>query len=254
MSEIPPAEVVNGRKTFIPLENNPEVLSRLCDNLGVGPGLAFYDVFSTDPDWLAEIPRPVHAVILLCDRPIYNTARAAVEPTIAEYQGSGPDEPIVWMRQTIGHACGLMALLHCILNLDGGRYIIPGSQLAGLLQQAIQLGPRERADLLYQSSFLEKAYMVAASRGASAAPSPREDNCHHFIALVQKDGQVWELNGAMNGPFLRGTLAGEDLLSERGLAMTVQEFLDIAAQGGHQEMSIVAVSGTGDRVRMIDTN
>lgn len=260
MSETPTAQVVNGRKTFIPLgrsrypshllsliatpENNPDVLLRLCENLGVAPGLSFHDVLSTSPDLLAWIPRPIHALILLADRPIYTVARSAVEPTIAEYRGSGPDEPVLWMKQTIGHACGLMALLHSVFNLENGRYLTSGSALDTLMKRATELAPTERAQLLYESRFLEDAHMEAASTGSSAAPSPPDDNHHHFIAFVRREGKVWELNGGMNGPLLRGTLESEeDLLSERGLAMTVQDFLDAAAKGGYGEMSIVAVAG-----------
>lgn len=185
-------------------------------------------------------------MILLAHSPIYNAARSAIEPTIPEYEGFGPNEPVLWMRQTIGHACGLMALLHVVFNLEGGRYVSPGSELDTLLQQAVQLGPTERAQLLYDSKFLEEMHMDAASRGSSAAPSPHDENHHHFLAFVQKDGQVWELNGGMNGPLLRGTLKDEeDLLSENGLKLTVQDFLTAAEQSGFEEMSIVAVTGPG---------
>ncbi|KAJ5768795.1 Ubiquitin carboxyl-terminal hydrolase [Penicillium odoratum] len=239
------AQVVNGIKTFIPLENNPEVLSHLCRNLGLAPGLTFHDVLSTSPDLLSWIPRPIHALILLVDKPIYNAARSAVIPKIPEYQDSGPDEPVFWIKQTIGHACGLMALLHCVFNLDGGRYLMPESTLGNLLKCAIELEPTERAQLLYDSEFLEEAHMDAASKGSSTPPSPHDENHHHFIGFVQKDGQVWELNGGMNGPLCRGMLDGEDLLSERGLALTVQDFLDAAVKGGYGEISIVAIAGIG---------
>lgn len=199
-------------------------------------------MLSTSPELLAWIPRPIHALILLADRPIYFAARSAVIPTIPEYQGFGADEPVVWMKQTIGHACGLMALLHSVLNLDE-NYLTPGSELDVLRQRAIELAPAGRADLLYTSAFLEKAHMEAAAAGSTTAPLPQDENHHHFVAFVMKDHKVWELNGGMNGPLLRGTLEEEDLLSERGLAMTVQDYLDAAAKGGYGEMSIVAVAG-----------
>ncbi|KAL2845206.1 putative ubiquitin carboxyl-terminal hydrolase isozyme L3 [Aspergillus pseudoustus] len=240
------AEIIDGIKTFIPLENNPDVLKLLCENLRISRDLDFYDIISTSPAFLQEYcyVRPCHALIVLARHPIYQAARSAVEPTIPEYKGSGPQEPVIWMKQTIGHACGLMALLHVIFNLEGGRYVQPGTAIDALRQQAILLGVTERAQLLYDAGFLEEAHMDAASRGASVVPSPRDDNQHHFLAFVQKDGKVWELNGGMNGPLCRGVLnEGEDLLSERGLEITAQDFLTAAEQTGCDEMSIVAITG-----------
>ncbi|KAJ5609885.1 Ubiquitin carboxyl-terminal hydrolase [Penicillium herquei] len=242
-TEPPKAEIVNGVKTFIPLENNPETLSRLCKNIGISRRLIFHDILSTSPDLLASIPRPVHAIILLVHAPIYHAARSSIEPTIPECKDSGISKPIIWMKQTIGHACGLMALLHCVFNLKDGRYLVPESALAKIRDKSIELEPTESAKLLYDSEFLEAAHMDAAAQGSSAAPSPHDDNHHHFVGFVQTPGGVWELNGGMNGPLRRGSLPMEfDLLSEEGLALTVNDFLDEAAKGGYGEMSMVAIS------------
>ncbi|KAJ5827793.1 hypothetical protein N7447_004556 [Penicillium robsamsonii] len=236
-------QVINGQKTFIPLENNPEVHTHLCKNLGVSPSLTFHDILSTTPEMLSWIPRPVNALILLCDKPIYLAARSGVEHSIPEYLGSGADEPVLWMKQTIGHACGLMALLHVVVNLENGKYITAGSELEKIVKLAVELGPVERARLLYDSRFLEEAHMDAASEGCSIVPLPQEECGFHFIAFVKKDGKVWELNGGMNGPLLRGELEG-DLLGEQGLDMTVREFLHAADKEVHRGMSIIATTMT----------
>ncbi|KAJ5359860.1 hypothetical protein N7517_009051 [Penicillium concentricum] len=231
-------QVINGQKTFIPLENNPEVHTHLCKNLGVSPSLTFHDILSTTPEMLSWIPRPVNALILLCDKPIYLAARSGVEHSIPEYLGSGVDEPVLWMKQTIGHACGLMALLHVVVNLENGKYVTAGSELEKIVNLAVDLGPVERARLLYDSRFLEEAHMDAASEGCSIVPLPQEECGFHFIAFVKKDGKVWELNGGMNGPLLRGELEG-DLLGEEGLDMTVREFLHAADKEVHRGMILI---------------
>src|SRR5688572_8347627 len=104
----------SGRKVFIPLENNPEVFTSLVHDLGASDELGFYDVFSIDdPDLLAFIPRPVYALIFITPPDIYNTVREKERTPLASqkltYNKSGPDEPVVWFNQTIGHACGLYA-------------------------------------------------------------------------------------------------------------------------------------------------
>lgn len=37
--------VSGGKKTFVPLENNPEVFTDLIQRLGISPELSFYDVY-----------------------------------------------------------------------------------------------------------------------------------------------------------------------------------------------------------------
>jgi ubiquitin carboxyl-terminal hydrolase L3 len=190
---------------------------------------------------LSLLPRPVNALILLCDESIYKATRSKVEPTIPEYTGSG-DSPVLWMRQTIGHACGLMALLHVVLNLDNGKHVTTGSELGKLAKQAVQLAPKERAELLYNSKFLEESHMDAASEGSSIVPLPQEECRFHFIAFVKKEGEVWELNGGMNGPLRRGKLESNlDLLSDEGLDLTVRDFFRSAETEVNRGISIVAV-------------
>jgi ubiquitin carboxyl-terminal hydrolase L3 len=134
-----------------------------------------------------------------------------------------------------------MAVLHVALNLDSGKHVT-GSELQALVKKAVELQPTERAELLYHSKFLEEAHMDAASQGCSIVPSPQEPCGFHFVAFVQKEGMVWELNGGMNGPLLKGEVEG-DLLSERGLEITVNSFLRDAETVDHRGISIVAVSG-----------
>ncbi|KAL4882140.1 hypothetical protein BJY04DRAFT_187262 [Aspergillus karnatakaensis] len=55
--------------------------------------------------------------------------------------------------------------------------------------------------------------MDAAARGSSTVPSPRYEYQHHFLAFVRKEpGEVWELNGGMKGPLLRGVLGEGEYL------------------------------------------
>lgn len=107
-----------GMPTLVPLEANPEVLSALLKRLGLSDALALHDVFSlSEPSLLAMVPRPAHALLLVF--PIsaaYESHRLAEDALQADYQGRGPDEPVVWFRQTVGNMCGLVALLHASFN------------------------------------------------------------------------------------------------------------------------------------------
>lgn len=247
-----------GIKTFIPLENNPEVFTHLVHKLGVSPKLGFYDVYSTDhADLLAMIPRPAHALIFISPADIYHKVRKQDKAEALTfdgemskpddtkkltYDGSGEQEPVFWMKQTIGHACGLIALLHCVSNGSAKQYVLPNSDLDEILKEGLPLKPGPRADVLYNSQALEKAHMESARKGDSVAPSSEEPNGYHFIGFVRgKDGHLWELEGSSNGPIDRGDLgAEEDMLAEKALRQGVRRFID--AGGDNVEFSIVALA------------
>ena len=103
---------------FIPLEANPEVMTSLVRRLGLSDSLAVHDVYSiTEPELLAFVPRPALALLLVFPvSAAYESQRLAEDAAVPEYDGRGPDEPVLWFRQTIRNACGLMGLLHAVSN------------------------------------------------------------------------------------------------------------------------------------------
>lgn len=128
-------DVPSNKKRFIPLglpvlplhvhtapdpitENNPEVMSSLLHQLGLSKALSFSDVYSiNDPDLLAFVPRPTYALLLVFPvSPTYEKFRLQEDTGKPEYGGSGPDEEVIWFKQTIGNACGLIGLLHAAVN------------------------------------------------------------------------------------------------------------------------------------------
>lgn len=188
------------------LNNNPEVFTELVHKLGVSPELGFYDIYSIDePELLALIPRPVHALIFIAPADVYHRVRAKDRGSKElTYDGSGENEPVMWFKQTIGHACGLYALIHSVGNGPAKQFIAKESLLDQLLTDALPLKPLPRADVLYNSAELEKAHMSVASKGDSAAPLAEEPNGYHFISFVKGDnGHLYELEGGWNGPIVR---------------------------------------------------
>ncbi|KAG8533996.1 uncharacterized protein KY384_000838 [Bacidia gigantensis] len=236
--------------TRLPLaqENNPLVFTQLSQALGVQPTLGFYDVYSIDdPDLLSFIPRPVYALLFTCQQAVFFRARDADYEAMEEYKGSGDSEPAMWFRQTIGHTCGLMALLHGLSNGEAKQYIKPGSLLAKLLKEAIPLQPTERAKVLYDSQELEDVHMAAATIGDTEAPRSEEPSGNHYICFAKgSDGHLWELNGGMKGPVDRGALAeNEDMLSEKALQLGVRSFLKHAREE-EMDFSMVAMAPSLD--------
>ncbi len=118
-------------------------MTDLLHKLGLSRQLAFHDVFSIDdPDLLAFVPRPAHALLLVFPvSDTYEKFRVEEDAGKEEYSGSGPDEEVVWYKQTIGNACGLIGVLHSVSNGASRSYIGSCSQLT-LVQQAGRAGLR----------------------------------------------------------------------------------------------------------------
>jgi ubiquitin carboxyl-terminal hydrolase L3 len=103
-------------------------MSTLVHKLGLSTALSFHDVFSIDdPDLLAFIPRPATALLLVF--PVsksYEIQRMQEDKDKEDYLGKGPEEPVIWYKQTIRNACGLIGILHAVSN-GSSRGFIGGS-------------------------------------------------------------------------------------------------------------------------------
>ena len=244
------------RKTFVPLENNPKVLTELIHTLGASSSLTFHDVYSlpTIGDPITYIPYPVHALVVTIPSSVYHKARAS-EPRIPyQKSGLGPEaEPVLWFKQTIGHACGSMAALHALANGSARSEVLPGSPLDKLFNEAVPLGIEERAQIVYDSPELDAAHRHVAQLGDSIPPRAEEENYNHFITFVRdaKEGHLWELEGGWSGPLDRGKMEdGENVLSARAVDLALGKFLEAAKENGNMAFSMtVLASKSVDRIQ-----
>ncbi|KAL8730704.1 MAG: hypothetical protein Q9166_003896 [cf. Caloplaca sp. 2 TL-2023] len=237
------------RQAFIPLENNPEVMTTLIHKLGLSPTLAFHDVFSLDdPSLLAFIPRPVHALLLVFPvTPTYEKSRKEEDGPLPEYSASGSGEEVIWFRQTIRNACGMIGLLHSACNGGAREMIAPSTDLANLITNALFLDPAARARLIETSPSIARAHASAAAQGDTAAPSADQNVDLHFVAFVKSaENNLWELDGRRKGPLNRGELGVEDdLLAEKALDLGVRRFIKRETEGDGR-FSLVALAPSMD--------
>ncbi|KAL4756678.1 ubiquitin carboxyl-terminal hydrolase [Aspergillus foveolatus] len=228
-----------GNKTWRMLENNPDVMNQLATKLGLSSELQFYDVYSLDePEQLAHIPRPAFALpVVIPLTPAWDETRKAEDADKEPYTGSGPDEPVIWFKQTIGHACGSIGLLHSLINGPAVDFIKPDSDLAAIRSNAIPLNMAERAEILYNSEPLGLAHKSVEQAGDSSADPTSERDGGHFVTFVKSGGKLWELEGSRKGPLERGSLADdEDILSPRALDMGIRRIIELNADAGAENL------------------
>jgi len=196
--------------TWLPLESNPEVLSKYISQLGVSKEWKVVDVLGLDKELLDFIPKPVKALILLfpCSD-AYESHRAEEDKAL---QASPPKYPsdMFYMKQVIHNACGTIALVHGILNNKDIE--LSNGILKDYFEKAKELSPEERGKILEADTAFTNTNQSLAEEGQTATPNIDDKVNHHFVAFIHKDGQLYELDGRKSFPIQHGLTTPETLV------------------------------------------
>jgi ubiquitin carboxyl-terminal hydrolase L3 len=228
------------QKHWLPLEANPDVLNRFLRQMGVANEQhSFVDVYGLDPDLLSMVPKPVLAVLLLF--PISSASEEARIAQDAGFQAQSVPSDLYFLKQTVSNACGTIALMHAVGNNRNTLNLEQGSFFANFFAGAETEDAEQRAKKLEASDELERVHMESAQSGQSEVPSLETPVDLHFIAFVQKDGTMWELDGRKAGPVNHGHSSPETVL-EDAAAVIQREF--VARDPDSVQFTMVALVDT----------
>ena len=197
---------------WIPLESNPEVLTRFSRELGLPSTYGLSEVLS--PDLLDIVPTPRLAVIFL-----FPTTLPPGEPDTQHSRNSNVDKQAAvkspfFMKQFIANACGTIALLHAFCNNKDVLNITKGTFVDKYYDEAKDMNPEEKGKLLENSEELDKVQDGFARQGQTSVPN-RDDNVDmHFVCFVHFDGWLYELDGRKERPTRYGKCTKDTLLEE----------------------------------------
>lgn len=198
---------------WLPLESNPEVMSKFLTCLGMKQTWAFGDVYGLDPELLSMVPRPVCAVLLLF--PItekYEAFKQEEEERLKGKQDISPD--VYFIKQTIGNACGTIGIIHAVANNLKHLEFESDSALKMFLEKTSKMNPEERAAFLEKDDSIRVTHESSAQEGQTEAPSADERVNLHFIAFVNVGGQLYELDGRKPFPIVHGKTSEDTLLED----------------------------------------
>ncbi|KAI0367008.1 cysteine proteinase [Pilatotrama ljubarskyi] len=212
------ADNSSGGGRWIPLESNPEVLTKWAVKAGLIESQAhFEDIYGLDPELLGMVTQPVKAVILLF--PItdpYEQRRRDEDAQIAANGQNAIDPTVFWIKQTISNACGTIALLHALINSD--VTFAPESPIEKFIEICKDKTPDERAKILETTPLFANIHADAASGGQTAVPTDLDTDLH-FTCFIQapmppsretetpvspEGMRIIELDGRRAGPIDRG--------------------------------------------------
>ncbi|XP_061547113.1 ubiquitin carboxyl-terminal hydrolase isozyme L3 [Phycodurus eques] len=199
---------------WLPLESNPEVMTKFVRSLGMKQSWQFGDVYGLDPDMLGMVPRPVCAVLLLFPITEKYEAFKQEEEERLKSQQQEVSTDIYFMRQTIGNACGTIGLIHAVANNLARLEFEPNSVLKKFLELTCQMSPQERSAFLENDESIRITHESSAQEGQTEAPSLDEKVNLHFIAFVNVGGQLYELDGRKPFPILHGKTSEDTLLED----------------------------------------
>ncbi|KAK9763637.1 ubiquitinyl hydrolase 1 [Basidiobolus ranarum] len=188
---------------WVPLESNPEVMNEFIHNLKVSKVWSFTDIWGLDDDLLQMVPQPCVSLLLLFPiTPGYEKFRIEESNRLTE-SGQHISDEVYFMKQTIRNACGSIAVLHSLANTADKVEILDGP-LKEFLDKTQSLSPSERAKVLETSGEIAQAHQVTAQSGQTQAPDAEDDVDLHFISFIERDGEIYELDGRKPFPINHG--------------------------------------------------
>ena len=205
---------------WLPLESNPDVLTKYLHKGGVSNKWAIVDVVGLESEMLGWIPKPVKSIILLfpCSEAYEKHRKEEHERLTAEPQKYPAD--LFYMRQSTENACGTVALIHAVAN--NPDITLSEGSLKEFLEKAKDLTPEERGKALESNQAMTEVHQELAQEGQTTA-DPNDKVYHHFIALINKDGTLYELDGRKSFPIKHGDTTEETFVSDA--AKVCKEFM-----------------------------
>jgi len=206
---------------WLPLESNPEVMNKFLSLVGVSPLARVHDVFGLDPELLAIVPQPVHAVLLLY--PLNDESEAVKASQEDAMKGQKQPEGVYFMKQLVGNACGTVALMHAVANCRD-RISLEDGEFKQFLDKTSAMTPDEKGAALCSFEALGTFHAECAQEGQTEAPDKDQKLDTHFIAFVLINGHIYELDGRKSHPIDHGTSTHEDFLGDT--AVVVKTFME----------------------------
>jgi ubiquitin carboxyl-terminal hydrolase L3 len=175
------------------LESNPDVFNLWAKRAGLVTKQArFVDIYGLDEELLAMVPKPVKAVVLLFPIDDEGDARRKAEDEKIAREGQpGVDNTILWIKQTIGNACGTIGLIHALAN--SGVTLTPTGPLQEFIFQCEDKTPLERAKLLETTPLFANIHAESASSKLNQSAAITDTDLHFTCFIEAPDADLRKL-------------------------------------------------------------
>ena len=216
--------------SLTPLSNDPEVMLGYINSLGFElKDAQLSEVFSFDDEMLDFVPKPVYGVIFLY--PIDDSDGVLESRHLHDkvYNGEKP----FYTHQTVGNACGTIALIHVLMNNLDHVTVKDGSCASKLVRDLPHDDPDGAAKLIEADEELLEAHEDFATNDDAEIP---ECVMNHFIAFIEFNGDLWELDGRKDNAINHGKCS--DLLKD-SISVVKTDFLPHLTNSNEISMTVL---------------
>jgi len=211
-------------KHWVPLESNPDLINKYLGQLGLPPHWTVSEIFGLDESLLAMVPQPVRAVILCYPITANSEAFNESQSQALTTENSDSSNSPFYVKQTVGNACGTIALIHSVLNdSELISSLDENSFFKTFYRDGLNKTSSQRAELLESDESLESSHQSIAAEATSDVQHNVNDNLH-FIALINYNGKLFELDGRKLSPINHGETSRETLLQDS--VKVCQQFME----------------------------
>ena len=209
-----------GEQQWLPLESNPEVLTHYSASLGLlAHTYTFQDVLAFDAWAVDMIAAPVRAAVFLFPLPTEPELFNRVAQSAAPAPGEEADHQLFFTTQTVGNACGTVALLHALGNNPDMCEV--DSFVRRFAEQTKSMTAGERGVFLEKNTEIASLHAAAETAGQSRPADEQDPECDlHFVVFVEKNRKVFCLDGRKDAPNLCG-----EVEEDGNFLLTVAEFV-----------------------------
>jgi ubiquitin carboxyl-terminal hydrolase L3 len=199
-----------------PLESNSELITNYMRDIGLDTTeFVFQDLLSYE-EWAQEmIKKPVLGLLYIYEiTAVQEKFRKEEEEILAKENKPAP-EGIFYMKQYAENACGTIGCFHILGNLPA-KYkslIKADSLLAKFFEKVKGKTPSEAGNIFEGDDSLKEKHVEATNEGETNV-NEHLDTCNHFIAFVEHDGFLYELDGRKNRPVPHGPTSPDTFLED----------------------------------------
>eukprot|EP01083_Nonionella_stella_P000467 1322_1 len=215
------SDTENSQKTgrWLPLESNPDILNDFSYKMGLPKSWGWCDIYGLDPDLLSFVPRPVACVVLLFPSSENHKKFKEAEKKKIEEDSQEVSKRLFFLNQhdTIGNACGTIATVHALSNCGLSQpFQLADGALSEFISKCANKTPEQIGwDLVDCQGIQDASELSAENEEAQTETPDREDRLnHHFVAFVQMDGNLYELDGRKAFPINHGATSDPEFLGD----------------------------------------